>query len=65
MIAERAYFFGMLMTFAIAPGALAEDSDFRKKTGATFHCCPFSVITVTDFLLYLAMMPVNNGCPSG
>ena len=65
MRGEGGYFLGMWMTLAMAPGALAEGADLRKKTGATFHCWPFSVMTVTDFLLYLAMMPVNNGCPSG
>ena len=55
------YFFGILMTCAEAPGEVAADEAFRKKVGDTFQCCPFSVMTVTDFRLYLVMMPVSSG----
>lgn len=55
----------MLMTWAVAAAALAVGSALRRNTGATFHCCPCSVMMVTDLRLYLVRMPVSRGWPSG
>jgi ABC-type uncharacterized transport system substrate-binding protein len=38
-------------TFALPVSALSRDVALRRNPGATFQCCPLSVITVTVFLL--------------
>ena len=65
MVSTRLYFVGMLITCAEGLGDDVADSTLRKNMGETFQCCPFSVITVTDLRLYLAMMPVRKEWPSG
>ena len=37
----------------------------RRSPGATFHCWPVSVITVTVLRLYRVTIPNKAGCPSG
>jgi len=47
IFAKRVYFLGMLMICAESPAEAEGGSALRKNLGATFHRCPFSVVTVT------------------
>ena len=54
----------MLIICAEGTPAFSGTNVLRRNTGATFHCCPLAVTTVTVLRLYFEIMPVITGCPS-